>query len=161
MTDVRPLHHCLGISVNRNKEGLILCQDQHGSDILDRANMSNFNYCITHADTNSKPSVSDGVLLENPTEYRSLARALQYLTLTRPDICFAIQQVCSFMHAPTDVLMNLVKQILRYIKGTIHLGLHNSWSPSSDLVIYSDTDWAGCPNTSRSTSNSVLTSVLT
>jgi hypothetical protein len=152
MSDLGPLHHFLGISVQCNKEGLILCQDQYASDILDRANMSNCNSCITPADTKSKPSVSDGVLLDNPIEYRSLAGALQYLTLTRPDICFAVQQVCSFMHAPTNVHMNLVKRILRYLKGTIHPGLHISRSSSSDLVIYSDADWAGCLDTRRSTS---------
>jgi hypothetical protein len=108
--------------------------------------MTNYNSCLTPADSKSKPSLSDGTLLENPMEYRSLAGALQYLTLTRPDICYVVQQVCSFMHAPTIVHMNLVKKILRYVKGTISHGLHLNRSPSSDLVIYSDADWAGWPD---------------
>jgi hypothetical protein len=105
-----------------------------------------------HPETKSKRSVLDGVLLDNPTEYRSLAGALQYLTLTRPHICFAVQQVCSFINAPTDVHMNLVKRVLRYLKGTIHHGLHISRSSSFDQVIYSYAHWAGCPDTRRSTS---------
>jgi hypothetical protein len=56
----------------------------------------------------------------------------------------------SCMLPPTH--MNLVKHILRYIKGTINHGFHLSRSPSSELVIYSDADWAGCPDTRRSTS---------
>jgi hypothetical protein len=114
--------------------------------------MTECNPCLTPADTKSKPSITDGHPLDNPTEYRSLTGALQYLTLTRPDICFAIQQACLFMHSPTDRHLHLVKRILHYIKGTLHHGLHISWPTSSDLVIYSDADWAGCPNTRRSTS---------
>jgi hypothetical protein len=114
--------------------------------------MTNYNSCLTPADSKSKPSLSDGTLLENPMEYQSLAGALQYLTLTRPDICYVVQQVCSFMHAPTIVHMNLVKKILCYVKGTISHGLHLNRSPSSDLVIYSDADWAGWPDTRCSTS---------
>jgi hypothetical protein len=56
------------------------------------------------------------------------------------------------MHAPTDVHMNLVKKILRYVKGTISHGLHFTRSSSSYLVIYSNADWAGCPDTWCSTS---------
>jgi hypothetical protein len=71
--------------------------------------------------------------------------------LTRLDICFVVQQACLFMHAPTDIHMNLVKHILRYIKGTINHGLHISRSRPHDLVIYSNADWARCPDTRRST----------
>jgi len=46
--------------------------------------------------------------------------ALQYLTFTRPDICFAVNRVCQFMHAPTDT----VKRILRYLKGTVSYGFY-------------------------------------
>jgi hypothetical protein len=90
--------------------------------------------------------------MANPTEYHSIASALQYLTITWSDINFAVQQVCLFMHAPTDIHFNLLKHILHYIKGTVSHGLHLSKSSSSDLVIYSDADWAGCPNTWWSTS---------
>jgi hypothetical protein len=152
MTDLDPLQHFLGISVQRTNDGLFLSQHQYAADLLDQANMTQCNPCLMPADTKSKPSITDGHPLDNPTEYRSLTGALQYLTLTRPDICFAIQQACLFMHSPTDRHLHLVKRILHYIKGTLHHGLHISWPTSSDLVIYSDADWAGCPNTRRSTS---------
>jgi len=45
-----------------------------------------------------------------------------------------------------------LKRILRYIRGTLHLGLLIRLSVQSDLVVYSDADWAGCPDTRRSTS---------
>ena len=75
--------------------------------------------------------------------------ALQYLTLTRPDIQYAVQQVCLHMHAPRDTHWALVKRILRYIRGTTAMGLTLTASPDTSLVAYSDADWAGCPDTRR------------
>ncbi|KAJ9559625.1 hypothetical protein OSB04_004785 [Centaurea solstitialis] len=86
------------------------------------------------------------------TLYRSLAGALQYLTFTRPDIAYAVQQVCLFMHDPRLPHLNALKRILRYLKGTLSHGLHLKVSAVDRLVAYSDVDWAGCPNTRRSTS---------
>jgi len=95
---------------------------------------------------NSGPPISD------PTLYRSLAGALQYLTFTRPDISFAVQQVCLYMHDPREPHLNALKRILRYLRGTIDHGLHLYASPSHALTAYSDADWGGCPVTRRSTS---------
>jgi hypothetical protein len=58
--------------------------------------MSNCNPCLTPIDTKTKHSIADGQPLPNPTIYRSLAGALQYLTLTRSDIIYAVQQACLF-----------------------------------------------------------------
>jgi hypothetical protein len=113
--------------------------------------MTHCNSCLMPADTKSKPSITDRHPLDNPIEYRSLTEALQYLTLTRPDICFAVQQACLFMHS-TNRHLHLVKHILRYIKDTLHHKLHISRSASSDVVIYFDTDRAACPDTRRSIS---------
>ena len=56
------------------------------------------------------------------------------------------------MHAPRDSHRTLVNRILCYIRGTMSLGLTLTASASTDLVAYSDADWAGCPDTRRSTS---------
>jgi histone deacetylase 1/2 len=75
--------------------------------------------------SSEKLSVSDGVKLgpEDATNYRSLVGALQYLTLTRLDISFAVNKVCQFLHEPTTVHLSAMKRIMRYICGTIKLGL--------------------------------------
>lgn len=110
------------------------------------------NPCLTPIDTKSKLSASEGTPVQDPTEYRRLAGALQYLTLTRPDLTYAVQQACLFMHDPREPHLNLIKRILRYVQGTVELGLHITRSTSNDLIAYSDADWAGCPDTRRSTS---------
>lgn len=108
--------------------------------------------CATPVDTASKLSATAGEPFKDASLYRSLAGALQYLTFTRPDIAYVVQQVCLFMHAPHDPHFNFLKRILRYLKGTSNHGLHISPSKSNQLTTYSDADWGGCPDSRRSTS---------
>ena len=77
---------------------------------------------------------------------------MQYLTFTRPDITYAIQQVCLYMHDPRESHLAALKRLLRYIRGTVDYGLTLYRSPAAELVVYTDADWAGCPDTRRSTS---------
>jgi hypothetical protein len=152
MTDLGPLHHFLGVVVHRTDSGMFLSQQQYTHDLLSRANMSNCHPISTPVETRSKPSATDGTPYPDASLYRSLAGALQYLTLTRPDIAYAVHQICLFMHAPTTSHFQLIKRILRYLKGTAHYGLQLFRSSSLDLLAYSDADWAGCPDTRKSTS---------
>ena len=78
--------------------------------------------------------------------------ALQYLTFTRPDLTYAVQQVCLHMHDPRESHLAALKRLLRYVRGTVDLGLVLHRSSSAELVVYTDADWAGCPDTRRSTS---------
>ena len=152
MSDQGPLHHFLGITVKRNESGLLLHQQNYAADILLRANMSNCNPCLTPVDTKQKLSADDSPPVSDPTMHRSLAGALQYLTFTRPDLSFSVQQICLFMHDPRENHLNALKRILRYVKGTISYGIKMTRSTSLSITAYSDADWAGCPSTRRSTS---------
>ncbi len=107
--------------------------------------------CPTPLASGSKLSAYDGAPLSDATEYRSIVGALQYLTLTRPDICYAVNQVCQFMHAFATVLLRAVKRILRYLKGSLGLGLTSTPGPKTTFFAFSDADWAGCPDSRRST----------
>ena len=101
--------------------------------------------------TNPKLPADGGVPVAAPTDFRSLAGALQYLTFTRPDIAYAVQHVCLHMHDPREPHLAALKRILRYVRGTLHPGLLLRPSAQSDLVVYSDADWASCPDTRKST----------
>ena len=114
--------------------------------------MSECHPTATPVDARTKLSASEGAPVANPSEYRSLAGALQYLTLTRPDLAYAVQQVCLFMHDPREPHLALIKRILRYVKGSLSAGLHLGPGVVDQLTAYSDADWAGCPDTRRSTS---------
>ena len=86
MSDLGDIHHFLGIYVHRSTPGLFLSQAQYALEILDRANMLSCKPFSTPIDTCSKLSGTYGVPYSDPTHYRRFAGALQYLTLTRPDI---------------------------------------------------------------------------
>ncbi|XP_071704953.1 secreted RxLR effector protein 161-like [Rutidosis leptorrhynchoides] len=108
--------------------------------------------CRTPADTQSKLDHT-GPPVADPTLYRSLAGALQYLTFTRPDISYAVQKIYLFMHDPREPHFLALKRILRYLRGTLDYGLQIHVSSTAGLVGYSDADWGGCPTTRRSTSS--------
>jgi len=151
MKDLGELHHFLGMHVQRRGTGLFLSQRQYMVDLLERAGMAECKPCATPVDINPKLP-ADGPPVQNPSDYRSLAGALQWLTFTRRDLAYAVQQVCLFMHDPREPHLAALKRILRYVHGTLHMGLLLQPSRSFDLTVYSNADWAGCPNTRRSTS---------
>src|SRR6185503_18529653 len=138
--------------VQKSSGGLLLSQRQYMLDILDRARMAECKLCSTPVDTNPKVSSVTGAPVKDPLDYRSIAGALQYLTFTRPDISYVVQQICLHMHDPREPHLAALKRILRYVRGTLHLGLLLRPSAQADLVVYSDADWAGCPDTRKSTS---------
>ncbi|KAK9078131.1 hypothetical protein SSX86_002188 [Deinandra increscens subsp. villosa] len=152
MKDLGPLSYFLGIAVTRTGNTLFLSQQKYAEEILEKAGLSNCNPSATPVDTQQKLSAKSGTPLPDGSEYRRLAGALQYLTFTRPDISYAVQQVCIHMHSPTDVHMHALKRVLRYVRGTSSYGLYISPSPSLSLLGYTDADWGGCPDTRRSTS---------
>ncbi|KAM2192422.1 hypothetical protein ACFX1Q_028113 [Malus domestica] len=80
-----------------------------------------------------------GSLLPNPTEYRSIVGGLQYLTWTRPDLAFAVNWLCQFMHSPREQHFQAAKRVLRFLKGSVSQGL---WFTKGhvDLSAYSDVD---------------------
>jgi hypothetical protein len=88
---------------------------------------------------------------DDTTKYRSIVGALQYLSLTQPDLAFTINKVCQFLHSPTTIHRTAVKCILRYIKSTLSTSLHIRKSPSTLLSAFSDADWAGCSDDRKST----------
>ncbi|KAK4360427.1 hypothetical protein RND71_019379 [Anisodus tanguticus] len=124
MKDLGPLSYFLGIVVKRHSDGLFLSQRKYASEIIERAKMSSCKSTSTPVDVKPKLSAAAGVPYEDPTRYRSLAGAVQYLTFTRSNITYVVQQVCLFMHDPRVEHMNAIKRIIRCIQGTLDYGLH-------------------------------------
>nr|GEW21223.1 ribonuclease H-like domain-containing protein [Tanacetum cinerariifolium] len=151
MTDLGSLNYFLGVSAQQTASGMFLSQSKFAAEILERAHMQKCNPCKTHVDTESKLG-PDGEPVSDPTLYRSLDGALQYLIFTRPDISYAVQQVCLYMHDPRDPYFTALKRILRYVRGTIDHGFQLHVSSTAQLTAYTDADWAGCPVIRRSTS---------
>jgi histone deacetylase 1/2 len=153
LKDLGDLHYFLGIEVKKARDGLVLSQQRYATDILARSGMSRCKAIDTPLSSTEKLSAYEGNALgpDDCTKYRSVVGALQYLTLTRPDLCFAVNKVCQFLHALTTAHWSAVKRILRYVQGTVNLGLRIGNSRTMIVSAFSDADWAGCVDDRRST----------
>ncbi|KAF5480179.1 hypothetical protein F2P56_000945 [Juglans regia] len=149
--DLGPINCFLGLKASYIPDGIFLSQVKYATDILARAQLLDSKLVPTPMIVSQRLS-SKGAPFEDPALYRSFVGVLQYLTITRPDLAHSVNSVSQFLHAPTDVHFQAVKRIIHYVKGTLHFGLKFTSSSSMSLVAYSDVDWAGCPDTRRSTS---------
>jgi histone deacetylase 1/2 len=151
--DLGKLHYFLGLEVTYPHDGLALSQQKYSQDLLRRAGMLECKAATTPMSSTETISATDGILLsaDGATDYRSLVGALQYLTITRPDISYAVNRVCQYLHAPREPHLTAVKRILRYVRSTATYGLHLRPAPSGVLSAFSDADWAGNPDDRRST----------
>jgi hypothetical protein len=148
--DLGSLGYFLGVQANRDTTGLHLRQSKYVLDLLHRTQMADSKPARTPCVSGPKMSKFDGDLLSNPTEFRHIFGALQYVTLTRPDIAYSVNQLSQHMHAPTSTHLTAAKRVLRYLKGTINCGLHYRKGGIA-LSGFCDSDWAGNPDDRSST----------
>nr|GEW40578.1 uncharacterized mitochondrial protein AtMg00810-like [Tanacetum cinerariifolium] len=91
----------------------------------------------------------------DPTCYHGMIGTLMYLTASRPDLLFALYMCAQYQAKPTKKHLHAVKRILRYLRGTINMGM---WYPKDScvsLTAFVDADHAGCQDTKKSTSGSM------
>ena len=86
------------------------------------------------------------------TMYRGMIGSLLYLTASRPDIMYSVCLCARFQSYPKESHLRVIKRILKYLKGTMNIGL---WYPKSDnfeLIGFSDVNFAGCKVERKNTS---------
>lgn len=150
--DLGPIHFFLGVEVIPTTQGLFLSQHKYIHDLLDRTKMKDAKMVHSPMSTSSHLTKSDGASAANLTEYRSIIGALQYLSMTRPDIAYTVNKLTQFMQHPSSTHFTALKRLLRYLKATIFHGLHLKRSSSENLYAFSDADWAGNRDDYTSTS---------
>ncbi|BBG92535.1 hypothetical protein Prudu_000297 [Prunus dulcis] len=140
----------MGVEVQYMNDQMHLSEAKYALDLLKRTNFLDAKPISTPVPCGQKLSAYDGEPHDSPDLYRSVVGALQYLTITRPDLSYAVNQVCQFMHSPTTMHWTAVKRILRYVKATYNHGL--LYKPGlSHLTAFSDADYVGNPDTRHST----------
>ncbi|XP_017416637.1 uncharacterized mitochondrial protein AtMg00810-like [Vigna angularis] len=148
--DLGRLNYFLGLEVHYTTNSVFLSQTQYAQDILSRAQMLDAKPIATLLPYDIQLTTT-GDPFSDPTQYRSFVGALQYLTITRPDLSYTVNLVSQFLQAPINDPFQAVKRILRYVKGTMSYGLSFTRGASFNVLGYSDTDWARCIETRRST----------
>ncbi|KAG6495140.1 hypothetical protein ZIOFF_042931 [Zingiber officinale] len=123
--DLGSLKYFLGIEVARSKEGIYVCQRKYVLDLLKEAGKLGSRPASTPLEVNHDLTSSSGedlTSLEKGT-YQRLVGKLLYLSMTRPDITYAVSVVSQYMHAPKTIHMKAVDRILRYLKSCPRKGL--------------------------------------
>ena len=90
------------------------------------------------------------------TAFRALAARANYLAADRPDIIFAAKEICRLMAKPTDLAMAALKRLGRYLRSRPRMVFGMPFQSASQWDVYTDTDWAGCVRTRKSTSGGCL-----
>jgi hypothetical protein len=147
------LNFFLGIEVKKTSSGILLSQEKYATDILKRVGMMNCKPVKTPMTVSEKLSSHDDTILaaEDASKYQSIVGALQYLTLTRPDLSFLVNKVCQFLHQHTTIHWTSIKQILRYLRYTLKIGFKIDRCISTRVSAFSDVDWARDIDDRRST----------
>ncbi|KAI0519536.1 hypothetical protein KFK09_006985 [Dendrobium nobile] len=141
MRNLGPVSQFLGLQITPTTTGLHLAQSTYASSILHKASMVDCKPVGTPLPNKFLHDVKSDALYKRPEHYHRLTGALQYLTITRPDLLYAVNFLCQHMHLPLQSNYNMLKRVLRYVKGTLSLGL--PIQPSSlQLTGYADSEWA-------------------
>jgi hypothetical protein len=156
---VGPLVSFLGMTVTRNVEKRTMSFNQSNSItvLLERAGMLDCNAvstpCVTGAIFSKRDSPTTAPSNDIVTEYRSLIAMANFISCwSRPDITFTVNKLCKFMSNPGELHWKYLKHLLRYLAGTRNLGIaYNFDSERMGLHGYTDSSFADCPDTSRST----------
>jgi len=146
------LRYFLGIEVTQSKTDISLSQKKYALDILEEIGLLDYKPVDTPMDPNVKLLPNQGEFYHDPGRYRRLVGKLNYLTMTRPDISFPVSVVSQFLNSPCESHWHAVVRILRYIKGSPGKGLVYSNRGHTNIIGYSDADWAGNVGDRRSTS---------
>ncbi|KAL6183657.1 hypothetical protein ACLB2K_045068 [Fragaria x ananassa] len=149
--DLGQLKYFLGIEVARSKAGIALSQRKYALEILeDTGFLASKPSTFPVDDHNLALTQTGGELLADPSQYHRLVGRMIYLTITRPDLVYAVHILSQFMHKPTQLHLNVAHQVLRYIKNTPGQGIFLPSNGKLKLTAFCDADWARCKDTRRS-----------
>ena len=139
--DLSDLRYFLGFEVARSKKGIMMNQRKYALELLTDIGLLACKPAVTLMDNLVKLSSTGSVSFTDVHVYRRLIGRLMYLTNTRPDITFSVQQLSQFLDKPTIAHYNATIKILKYVKGAPSLGLVFSSSSSAHLKGFCDNDW--------------------
>ncbi|KAD7477744.1 hypothetical protein E3N88_00880 [Mikania micrantha] len=142
----------LGLQIKQSPDGIFIHQSKYTKELLKKFDLQNCKQCSNPMSSTTQLDADLKGKSVDETLYRCMIGSLMYLTASRPDIMFATCVCARFQAAPKESHLIAVKRIFRYLQGTQSLGIWYSTGHSCKLVAFSDSDYAGCKLTRKSTS---------
>lgn len=147
----------LGINVLQLSDGLYMNQSQYIENILKRFSMHESKPVCSPMVVGTNTRTLSDVPFDDLKLYRSAIGSLMHLAKwSRPDIAYAVAFCARAMAKPTEEAWTCVKRIFRYLRGTTHVQVVFPFRMTMDLVGYSDSDFANCPETRKSVSGFIF-----
>lgn len=156
MTDLGKMKYFLGVEIQQNSEGIYLSQKKYACELLEKFGLQNCNSVKNPIVPGFKLSKKGEGARIDATAYKQLIGSLMYITVTRPDLMYVVCLLSRYMASPNELHMHAAKRVLRYLKGTVELGVFYKRGDVKDLVAYTDSDYAGDIDDRRSTSGYVF-----
>jgi len=152
MNDLGLMSYFLGIEVIQGDGGIFIHQSKFVVEFLKKFKREDSNSVKTPIETGIKLTKEGDGRTVDATYFKHIVGSLRYLTCTRPDICYVVGLVIRYMESLRQVHLQVVKRIMRYIKGTTTFGLFYFSSKKIEIIEYSDSDWGGDSDERKSTS---------
>ncbi|KAD4586555.1 hypothetical protein E3N88_24156 [Mikania micrantha] len=152
MSAMGELQFFLGLQIKQKPDGIFIHQSKYTKELLKKFDLQNCKPCSNPMSTTTQLDADLKGTSVDETLYRCMIGSLMYLTASRPDIMFATCVCARFQAAPKESHLIAVKRIFRYLQGTQFLGIWYSTGQSCKLVAFSDSDYAGCKLSRKSTS---------
>lgn len=156
MSDLSKMRYFLGVEVMQCTEGIYISQKKFARELLERFGMERSNFVANPIVPGVKLVKDDDGAKVDATVYKQMVGSLMYLTVTRPDLMFVVCLASRFMANPTELHYQVVKRVLRYVVGTVDLGIFYKRRGDAELLAYTDSDYAGDVVDRKSTSGYVF-----
>ena len=137
LKDFGPFHFFLSVEAHTTESSLFLSQHYYITNLLKKTNMHEAKPVSSPMSSSTALSQYGSTTLSDRSTYRSIVGSLQYLSLTRPNISFAVNKVCQYMSDPNEDHWSVVKRILCYLKHTIHHSLQLHRDTNFNLQAFS------------------------
>ena len=152
MSMMGELNNFLGLQIKQTKEGIFVNQAKYCKELIKRFGMESAKHMATPMSTGCYLDKDESGQSIDMKQYRGMIGSLLYLSASRPDIMFSVCMCARFQSNPKQSHLSAVKRIIRYLVGTINLGLWYPKNSTCNLIGYSDSDFVGSKTDRKSTS---------
>ncbi|XP_019261620.1 PREDICTED: uncharacterized protein LOC109239504 [Nicotiana attenuata] len=153
--DLGRLHYFLGLDIHYKGDGVVITQKKF-TQVLKEFDCIGCSVVTSPLDPTVKVKAGEGIPLSDPGHCRKLVGKFNFLIGTRPDIAYSVQHLSQYMQNPRHSHLKATVYVLRYLKGSLSLGIFLSNIRDYRVRAFYDSNWPACPETRKSDSGYIV-----